>query len=149
MVKYSNKCKSKTISKNAFKIFHQNIRGLKNKHNKLLCYLQELAPHVLCLTKHQLDGVQISHLNLVNYTLGAIYCRRFFKMGGTCIHVQNNLNAVNITLDNFCYDKDTEACAVSINTDSLKVCISWYFFTAYVGCQLELALFLVHRFLSP
>jgi hypothetical protein len=41
------KCNSKTFSKNTFKIFHQNIRGLKNKHNELLCHLQELAPHVL------------------------------------------------------------------------------------------------------
>jgi hypothetical protein len=32
MVKHSNKCNSKTFSKNTFKIFHQNIRGLKNLH---------------------------------------------------------------------------------------------------------------------
>jgi hypothetical protein len=29
------------------KIFFHNIRRLKNKHNELLCHLQELAPHVL------------------------------------------------------------------------------------------------------
>jgi exonuclease III len=44
-------------------------------------------------------------------------------MGGTCIYVQNNLNTVNIMLDNSCYDKDIEACAVSVNIDSLKICI--------------------------
>jgi hypothetical protein len=25
----------------------------------------------------------------------------------------------------------------------------WYFFAAYVGCYLQLVLFLVHRFMSP
>jgi exonuclease III len=125
MIKHSNKCNSKTFSKNTFKIFHQNIRGLKNKHNELLCHLQEFAPHVLCLTEHHLDGDQISHLNLDSYTSGALYCtsRRFSKMGGTCIYVQDNLNTVNIMLDNYCYDKDIEACAVSANIDSLKICI--------------------------
>jgi hypothetical protein len=44
-------------------------------------------------------------------------------MGGTCIYVQNNLNTVNIMLDNYCYDKDIEACALSVNIDSLKICI--------------------------
>jgi hypothetical protein len=28
-------------------------------------------------------------------------------------------------------------------------CTTWYFFAACVGCYLQLALFLVHRFLSP
>jgi hypothetical protein len=27
--------------------------------------------------------------------------------------------------------------------------VTWYFFAACVGCWLQLALFLVHRFLSP
>jgi hypothetical protein len=98
----------------AFKIFHQNIRGLKNKCNELLCHLEDQTPHVLCLTEHHLDGDELSHLNLCNYTLGAFYRRRYFKMGGTCIYVQNNLNTLNIKLDNLCCDKDIEACVMLI-----------------------------------
>jgi hypothetical protein len=104
-------------------MFHPNIRGFKNKHNELLHHLQDHALHVLCLTEHHLDGDEIPHLNLEDYTLDALYCRRYFKMGGTCIYVQNNLSTVNINLDNFCCDKDIEACDVYINMASLKTCI--------------------------
>jgi hypothetical protein len=44
-------------------------------------------------------------------------------MGGTCIYVLNNLNAVNINLDNFCNDKEMEAWAVSVDIASFKICI--------------------------
>jgi exonuclease III len=43
-------------------------------------------------------------------------------MGGAYIYVQNNLNAINIDLDNFC-NKDIEACAVSVNKANLEICI--------------------------
>jgi hypothetical protein len=58
----------------------------------------------------------------VQLYLGASYCRRLFKKGGTCIYVLNNLNNVNLNLDNFCYDKDIEACAISVNIKSFKIC---------------------------
>jgi exonuclease III len=85
--------------------------------------MEDHAPQVLCFTEHHLDGDDIPHLNLGKYTLGAFYCRRYFKMGGTCIYVLNNLNAVNINLDNFCNDKEMEACAVSVDIASFKIYI--------------------------
>jgi hypothetical protein len=121
MVKHSSKCNPKTTDKNVFKTVYQNIKGLKNKHNELLCHLQGHASRVL--TEHHLDCDEIPHLNLDNYTLGAFYCRRYFKMDGTCIYVQNNLNTININLHNFCCDKDIKACAISINNASFKTCI--------------------------
>jgi exonuclease III len=84
---------------------------------------QDHAPYVLCLIEHHLDGDEIPHLNMDNYTMGAFYRIRYFKMSGACIYVQNNLNTGNINLDNFWCDKDIEACAVSINIASLKTCI--------------------------
>jgi hypothetical protein len=44
-------------------------------------------------------------------------------MGGTCIYVINNFNTVNINLDNFCNDKEMEACAASVDIASSKICI--------------------------
>jgi exonuclease III len=93
-----------------FKIIHQNIRGLRNKCNEILCHLKEQTPHVLCFTEHHLEGNEVVHLNLDNYILGAYYNRKHFKIGGTCIYVHNSLKIAAINLDNYCYDKDIEAC---------------------------------------
>jgi hypothetical protein len=77
-----------------------------------------MSCYVTWKTKHLrysvLQNIITSHLNLCNYTLGAFYSIRYFKMGGTCIYVQNNLNILNIKLDNLCCDKDIEACAMLI-----------------------------------
>jgi len=42
---------SKTIN---LKIFHQNIRGLRNKIDELIMHLSECIPQVLCFTEHHL-----------------------------------------------------------------------------------------------
>jgi exonuclease III len=87
MVNQSNVFKTKSSKNNVLKIFHQNIRGLRNKCNEILCNLKEQTPHVLCLTEHHLEGNEIVHLNLDNYNLGAYYSRKHFKKGGTCIYI--------------------------------------------------------------
>jgi hypothetical protein len=46
--------KNLTKSKNLFKIFHQNIRGLKSKVDELSNSLSSDYPHVMCLTEHHL-----------------------------------------------------------------------------------------------
>jgi exonuclease III len=78
--------KRKTIAaKNYVKICHQNICGLRNKYNEILCHLEDITPQILCLTEHHLREEEIAHLNLKNYTLGAYYCWKNFMKGGTCI----------------------------------------------------------------
>ena len=54
-----------------FIIYHQNIRGLKNKINELLISLTEEMPHVLCLTEHYLKGYELlnMHIPKLNYVL--------------------------------------------------------------------------------
>jgi hypothetical protein len=123
MNRHSRNDKPKSTNGYAFNIFHQNIRGLKHKYNELLCHLEDHVPHVLCFTEHHLDCDEIPHIHIDNYTLGAFYCRRHFKMGGTCIYVHNNQSAINIDLDKFCNDKDIEACAVSVNKANFEICI--------------------------
>ena len=36
------------------KIFHQNIRGLRNKIDELTLHLSDCVPQVLCFTEHHL-----------------------------------------------------------------------------------------------
>jgi hypothetical protein len=82
----SNMYKAKSTKNNILKIFHQNLRGLRNKCNEI-CHLKEQTPHVLCFTEHHLEGNEIVHHNLDNYILEAYYSRKHFKKGGTCIYM--------------------------------------------------------------
>jgi hypothetical protein len=66
---------------------------------------------------------EIVHLNIDNYLPGVYYCRNHFKKGGTCIYIHNSLTFSTINLENDCYDKDIEVCAVCINSNSYSICI--------------------------
>ena len=60
------------ISKSAnLKIFHKNIRGLRNKTDELMLHLPECAPQVLCLTEHHLKDFEINNLCIktINWAL--------------------------------------------------------------------------------
>jgi hypothetical protein len=39
---------------NRFRIYHQNIRGLKGKTSELMLHLLTEAPHLICVTEHHL-----------------------------------------------------------------------------------------------
>jgi len=75
---------SKTIN---LKIFHQNIRGLRNKIDELILHLSECIPQVLCFTEHLLKEFEINNTCINNYSLGAYYCRKTRKFGGVGIFV--------------------------------------------------------------
>jgi hypothetical protein len=47
-------------TKKAFSLFHQNIRGLRDKNNELLGSLLPELPHILCLTEHFLTEQEIA-----------------------------------------------------------------------------------------
>ena len=67
-----------TNSKNLFKIFHRNIRGLKSKVDKLSNSLLPDYPHILCLTEHHLKNFEINNLPIDQYKLGSKFCRHEF-----------------------------------------------------------------------
>jgi len=86
------------------KIFHQNIRSLRNKMNELFCCIQEDSPHILCLTEHHLQHSELVLQHIDNYTLGAYYCRNTKCMGGVCMFVQNNIPFTGLEIGNYCKD---------------------------------------------
>jgi hypothetical protein len=64
-----------TKSKNLFKIFHQNIRGLKSKVDELSNSLFPDYPHIMCLIKHHMKDYEIDNLPTDHFKLGSKFCR--------------------------------------------------------------------------
>jgi exonuclease III len=67
---------------------------------------------------------ELQLINIDSYKLGANHCRTRHEKGGVCIYVQKNLKYVKIDLDEYCKDKDFEACAIKLNTGSKRFCIT-------------------------
>jgi hypothetical protein len=44
-----------TLNNNVFKVYHQNIKSLRQKLHELIGYLHPTLPHVICLTEHHLN----------------------------------------------------------------------------------------------
>jgi len=107
----------------SFMVFHQNIRGLLNKSEELICSLSPDFPQVLCLTEHHLKHFEIDFIYMNQYKHDAKFCRESHKSGGVSIFVHDTLQCTDITLDEFCKEQDIETCAVKINLPSLTIYI--------------------------
>jgi hypothetical protein len=112
---------SQAHHKKPLKIFHQNIRGLRNKHNELFWHLSHDCPHILCLSEHHLNEAELQSIHFTDYLLWAIYCRKTFFKGGVCIFVAKNLKYKTIHLDKYNIDKDIETCAIQLDSSYNKV----------------------------
>ena len=94
-------------------LYHQNICGLRSKVNHDL-------PHLICISEHHLNNVEMDYIHLPNYKLGAKYCRTSSLKGGVCIFIHNNIKFQVIKLDLFCRDKDIEVCAVKLQLTNIN-----------------------------
>jgi hypothetical protein len=56
-------------------IYHQNIRGLRNKIEELFILFSDNLPHILCFTEHHLFNDEINSLHINPYNIGTSYCR--------------------------------------------------------------------------
>jgi hypothetical protein len=98
------------------KIFHQNIRGLGTKPNELYCHLQHDLPHILCLSEHHLSEPELQMIHLLNYSLGANYCRKTFLEGSVSMFVHRTLKYSTINIDEYNIDMDNEACTIHLDS---------------------------------
>ena len=105
------------------KIYHQNIRNLRNKTQELLSPLHPYLPHVISLTEHHRYTQEVGYVNMENYTIGAQFCRSDYQRGGVIIYVHSGLNFANIDLSAYCKEKIIEVCAVKVKTTSQSLCI--------------------------
>lgn len=112
-----------TSHNKSLKIFHQNIRGLRNKYYELFCHLLQDRPHILCLSEHHLNEAELQLIHFTDYLLGAKYCRKIFLKCGVCIFVSINLKYKTINIDKYNMDKDIETCAIKLDSAYNKVCI--------------------------
>jgi hypothetical protein len=71
-----------TNSKTLFKIFHQNIRGLKSKVDELSNSLFPYHLHIMCLTEYHLKDYEIDNLPIDHLKLGSKFCRHELRMDG-------------------------------------------------------------------
>ena len=78
------------------RIFHQNIRGLRNKIKELTIHLSSHVPHILCFTEHHLKESEINNTCINYYNLGASYCINSCKLGGVGIFVHNTLSYTSV-----------------------------------------------------
>jgi hypothetical protein len=71
----------------SFKIFHQNIRGLKDKHDELICSLNSfnINPHLLCISEYYTIEHNLSTISQENYKLAVNFSHVKYQGGGMCI----------------------------------------------------------------
>jgi hypothetical protein len=55
-------------------IYHQNIRGIRNKIDEFLIFLSANEPQIICLSEHNLRTIEIDKLNFCQYTIGTSFC---------------------------------------------------------------------------
>jgi len=104
-------------------IYHQNVRGLRGKAIGLLSQLHPNFPHVLCLSEHHINHLELQQTFIDNYKLGVSYCRTLYEKGGVCIFVQEGQRYVKTEMDKHCNDKDFEVCAIKIYFNAKCACI--------------------------
>jgi exonuclease III len=108
---------------NPFKIFHQNISGLKYKTNELFCSFGSDYPHVLCLTEHHMREHEIDTISIDHYNVCAKFCRKHKKNCGVSIFVRESVKFSNIYLEGNSTELDIELCAIKLNLLSVNVII--------------------------
>jgi exonuclease III len=101
--------------------YHQNVRGLRGKANELLSQLYPTFSHILCLSEHHMNHLELQQTFFDNYKLGVSYCRTLHEKGGVYIFVQERY--VKIALEKYCKDKDFEICAIKIHFNAKSACI--------------------------
>jgi hypothetical protein len=67
--------------------------------------------------------MDIDHIHIESFKLGAKYCRKTLEKGGVSIFVHKTLKFANINLDNYCKDQDMEACALKLESTFSNICI--------------------------
>jgi len=112
----NNSSKNSADIKDPFRVFHQNIRGLRGKMDELGLHFLDGALHVICLTEHHLMDYETDKVSIPKYKLGAKYCRLSLKNGGVCIYALDSLTYDNNDLTNYSKDQDLEICVIKLNT---------------------------------
>lgn len=97
-----------------FLIVQFNVYCLRNKSLDTETFFNDYHPDVLWLSEHWLTLPEVEVCVPPSYTLDSAYYRKYFKNGGSCIMVWENLRFTVIDLESICSDKNFEICAVQV-----------------------------------
>jgi hypothetical protein len=97
--KLNNKSHQLSTVNISLKIYHQNICGLRHKLDELLCFLYPDLPHIVCLTEHHLNHLEMNSTATENYKLGVSFCRQSTLKGGACIFVLSHLSRITLQIE--------------------------------------------------
>ena len=81
------------------------------------------VPCIPCFTEHHQNYLELKHVCLENYNLGAKYCRLLHGKRGVAIYVHDSLRFININLMNNCIEQDIELCALKLHLNSVNICV--------------------------
>jgi hypothetical protein len=111
----------KGVSSNSLKVLHQNIRGMRDKNDELICSLNsfDIIPHVLCLVEYFASSHNLSFINPDNYQLSTSFSCTTFCGGGACIYIRKDLIHKSITVTQFCVEKTFEICVSHVRIDNV------------------------------
>jgi hypothetical protein len=109
---------SKKSANVALQIYHQNIQGLRSKIDEILNFLHPEFPHILCLSEHYFNQMELETVQLGHYILGASYCRRSKKKKEVFVFLPRDLKFSNINLSNISIEQHLEACAILLSNSS-------------------------------
>jgi hypothetical protein len=57
-----------------FRIYHQNIRGIKGEIDEFMIHLLREKPDIICLTEHHLRDFEMDVTCIPTYKVGAKFC---------------------------------------------------------------------------
>jgi hypothetical protein len=66
-IRKGNNSMLKSVKNKVLRVFHQNVRGLRNKTNELISSMHSNLPHLLCLTGHHMKQLKLEHLQIETY----------------------------------------------------------------------------------
>lgn len=85
--------------------------------------LDEIKPHIVILTEHDMKSFEIDRLNIKNFKLSSNFCRNNTKKGGVLILSRENLEWTQVTIpniENISEEKQFEFCANKYHIGNTK-----------------------------
>lgn len=102
------------------KIFHQNVQHLSSRLNILKINLEEIQPDIIAITEHKMSKVEISFLNIQNYSVCSYYSRCHSLGGGVMILAGKNIKSKQIIIpavQELITEKEFECCLSEITVN--------------------------------
>jgi hypothetical protein len=113
-----NKCKKNDDISISFKLFHQNIRGIKGK--MLMFSLLNEEPNIICLPEHHLNVHERDVVHTPKYKHGASYCRKKHN-GSVCIFIHEDLNFTALNVQKYSKGHDIEISTIELELSKGKI----------------------------